>query len=112
MKVKKFYIKTCKEIVNQRVKLYQEQLKVKPKVIGVDESTRKWGSCTSSKKIAFNYRLAMAPMEIIDYVVVHELCHLLHMNHDRSFWRKIGSLLPDYKKRQEYLEKYGSLMRL
>lgn len=110
--LKKFYISSCKKIVNQRVKLYQKQLRVKPKNIKVDESSTKWGACTSSKKISFNYRLVMAPMESIDYVVVHELCHLLHMNHDRSFWRKIGSVLPDYKKRQEHLEKYGSLMKL
>jgi predicted metal-dependent hydrolase len=110
--LKKFYIKSCKIIVNQRVKLYQDQLRVKPKSIKVDESNSKWGACTSSKKISFNYRLVMGPMESIDYVVVHELCHLLHMNHDRSFWRKIGSVLPDYKERKEYLDRYGSFMIL
>jgi predicted metal-dependent hydrolase len=110
--LKKFYILSCKKIVNQRIKVYQEQLRVKPKSIEVDESNTKWGACTSSKKITFNYRLAMAPIESIDYVVVHELCHLLHMNHDRSFWRKIGSILPDYKKREEYLKKYGPFMTL
>lgn len=110
--LKKFYISSCKKIINQRVKVYQEQLRVKPKSIEVDESKGKWGACTSDKKITFNYRLAMAPVESIDYVVVHELCHLLHMNHERSFWRKIGSILPDYKKREEYLERYGPLMTL
>jgi predicted metal-dependent hydrolase len=49
----------------------------------------------------------MAPIEIIDYVVVHELCHLIHMNHDRSFWRLVGSVLPDYKKRQGILAEMG-----
>ncbi len=108
--LKKFYISSCKKIVNQRLKVYQEQLRVKPKIIEVDDSKSKWGSCTSSKKITFNYRLAMAPVECIDYVVVHELCHLLHMNHDRSFWRKIGSILPDYKKSEEHLQRYGPFM--
>ena len=112
IKLKKFYIKSFKKIVNKRVKLYQEELRVKAKSIEVNESISKWGACTSTKKITFNYRLVMAPMESIDYVVVHELCHILHMNHDRSFWRKIGSVLPDYKKRQAYLENYGSLMKL
>lgn len=110
--LKKFYISSCKKIVNERVKIYENQLGVRPKIIEVDESKTKWGACTSSKKITFNYRLAMAPIEAIDYVVVHELCHLLHMNHDRSFWRKVGSILPDYKKRQEYFERYGMLMTL
>ena len=110
--LKKFYISSCKKIVNQRVKIYQEQLRVKPKSIQVDESKVKWGSCTSNKKITFNYKLAMAPLESIDYVVVHELCHIIHMNHERSFWRKVGSILPDYKKRQEYLQRYGATMTL
>ena len=110
--LKKFYIASCKKIVAERIKIYQNQLGVKPKIIDVDESKTKWGSCTSDKKVTFNYRLAMAPIEAIDYVVVHELCHLLHMNHDRSFWRRVGSILPDYKKRQEYLARYGQYMTL
>ena len=48
--------------------------------------------------------ISTLPMELIDYIVVHELCHMHHMNHDRSFWRKVGSILPDYKKRAEQLE--------
>jgi predicted metal-dependent hydrolase len=108
--LKKFYISSCKKIVAERIKIYQGQLGVKPKIIEVDESKTKWGSCNSDKKITFNYKLAMAPIEAIDYVVVHELCHLLHMNHDRSFWRRLGSILPDYKKRQELLSRFGNYM--
>ncbi|RED65643.1 uncharacterized protein DUF45 [Cohnella lupini] len=108
--LKKFYFSSCKKIVAERITGYQTQLRVKPKAIEVIESRTKWGSCSSSKKLAFNYRLAMAPVEVIDYVIVHELCHLLHMNHDRSFWRRVGSLMPDYKMKQEYLETYGHLI--
>ncbi len=108
--LKKFYISSCKKIIAERIKLYQGQVGVKPKAIEVDESKTKWGSCNSDKKLTFNYKLAMAPIEAIDYVVVHELCHLHHMNHDRSFWRRLGSILPDYKKRQELLARFGSYM--
>ncbi|MDR7855131.1 SprT family zinc-dependent metalloprotease [Tissierella sp.] len=110
--LKKFYISSCKKVVAERIKIYQGQLGVKPKVVEVDESKTKWGSCSSDKKITFNYKLAMAPIEAIDYVVVHELCHLLHMNHDRSFWRRVGSILPDYKKRQELLARFGNYMTI
>lgn len=110
IRLKKFYITECKKIVIKRVKFYQAQLRVKPKSIEIDESKTKWGSCNSNKKLTFNYRLAMTPPELIDYVVVHELCHILHMNHDRSFWRKLGSIIPDYKKREDYLKIYGMLM--
>ncbi len=112
IKLKKFYISSCKKIIGERIKIYQQQLKVKPKVIEIVESKNQWGSCNSNKKITFNYRLAMAPVEIIDYVIVHELCHLIHMNHDRSFWRRVGSILPDYTKRQEFLMRYGHDMTL
>ena len=111
-KLKKFYIAECKKITAERLKIYQQQLRVKPKSVEVVESLNKWGSCNSSKKITLNYRLSMAPLGIIDYVIVHELCHLIHMNHDRSFWRRIGSIFPDYKKRQEFLDLYGHFMSL
>lgn len=111
-KLKKFYITNCKKIVGGRIKIYQQQLRVKPKLFEVVESNKQWGSCNTKKELTFNYRLVMAPLEIIDYVVVHELCHLLHMNHDRSFWRRVGSVLPDYKKRQEFLNLYGCALTL
>lgn len=108
--LKKFYMKSCKEIVEERIKIYQEQLKVKPKTIEIVESRVKWGSCNSHRNLTFNYLLAMAPIEVIDYVIIHELCHLLHMNHDRSFWRRVGSIMPDYKEKEAYLEFYGRSM--
>lgn len=110
--LKKFYITSCKKIIAERIKIYQQQLRVKPKIIEVVESKKQWGSCNTKRELTFNYRLVMAPIEIIDYVVVHELCHLLHMNHDRSFWRLVGSILPDYKKRQEFLNLYGCALTL
>ncbi|MBW7474794.1 M48 family metallopeptidase [Paenibacillus oenotherae] len=110
--LKKFYFSSCKKIVGERIQLYQMQLKVKPKTIEIVESITKWGSCSSDKKLTFNYRLAMAPIEVIDYVIIHELCHLLHMNHDRSFWRRVGSMMPDYKEKQAFLERYGNAMTL
>jgi predicted metal-dependent hydrolase len=110
--LKKFYITSCKTIVGERIKVYQEQLKVKPKIIEIVESKVKWGSCSSDKKLTFNFRLAMAPIEVIDYVIIHELCHLIHMNHDRSFWRRVGSIMPDYKEKEEFLARYGHSMSL
>lgn len=108
--LKRFYINSCKKIIGERIKIYQQQLKVKPKVIEIVESKTKWGSCSSERKLTFNYRLAMAPIEVIDYVVIHELCHLIHMNHDRSFWRRVGSIMPDYKEKEAYLTRHGRSM--
>lgn len=110
--LKKYYISSLKRIIDERIKVYEQQLRLTPKEFKIDESKSRWGSCSSERKLTFNYRLAMAPIECIDYVVVHELCHLKHMNHDRSFWRLVGSILPDYKERQEYLKKYGQFLTL
>ncbi|MEK3980295.1 SprT family zinc-dependent metalloprotease [Psychrobacillus sp. FSL K6-2836] len=110
--LKKFYINRCKAIVEERIKIYEKQLKVKPKIIEIVESKVKWGSCSSDKKITFNFRLAMAPIEVIDYVIIHELCHITHMNHDRSFWRRVGSIMPDYKEKEEFLARNAHLMSL
>ncbi|MBP1964582.1 M48 family metallopeptidase [Paenibacillus aceris] len=112
MNLKKFYFTSCKKIIAERIKIYQTQLKVKPKSFEIEESRTKWGSCSSDKKLTFNYRLAMAPIDVIDYVIIHELCHLTHMNHDRSFWRRVGSIMPDYKIKEEFLARYGHAMTL
>lgn len=112
LKLKKFYFTSCKKTIEDRIKKYQTELRVKPKSIEIVESRTKWGSCSSDKKLTFNYRLAMAPVEVIDYVIVHELCHLLHMNHDRSFWRKVGSIMPSYKEKEDFLDRFGQAMTL
>lgn len=111
-RLKKHYISSLKKLIPERIKLYESQLGLKHKSFDINDSKSQWGSCSSEKKLAFNYRLAMAPIEVIDYVVVHELCHLKHMNHDRSFWRLVGSILPDYKTSKDYLKKYGQFLSL
>lgn len=112
LNLKKFYFTECKTIIESRIKRFQKELNVTFKSIDIIESFRKWGSCNSNKKLEFNYRLAMAPVEVIDYVIIHELCHLTHMNHDRSFWRRVGSIMPDYKEKEAYLERMNALMTL
>ncbi|KOP68524.1 hypothetical protein AMS62_27255 [Bacillus sp. FJAT-18019] len=110
--LKKFYFVSLKKVIGERINIYQKQLKVHPKSYTIEESQTKWGSCNSSKHLTFNYRLAMAPLEVIDYVVIHELCHLLHMNHDRSFWRRVGSVMKDYREKEAFLARYGQAMTL
>ncbi len=103
--LKRFYHQQCKTIIEQRIKYYQNEIKVKPKSIKLASNKGNWGTCNSKKELTFNWRLIMAPIEVMDYVVVHELCHLLHMNHDRSFWRLVGKYIPEYEERQAWLAK-------
>lgn len=112
MALEKFYKVHLKKVIDDRIKLYETQIKGKYKKISIRNQKTRWGSCSSSGTISFNYRLLMAPLEIIDYIIVHELCHLDHMNHSKSYWKTVYKIMPDYKERQEWLKQHGHLLSL
>jgi predicted metal-dependent hydrolase len=101
--LKRYYYQRSKALVEERVSFYQSNFKTKPRSIRITDSKTNWGTCDSNFQLTFNWRLAMAPLEVIDYVVVHEMCHMVHLNHDRSFWRLVGKLMPDYKEKENWL---------
>lgn len=101
--LKRFYYQQCKALVEKSISSYQSNFKTKPRSIRISDNNRTWGTCDSKLQLTFNWRLAMAPREVIDYVVVHEMCHMVHLNHDRSFWRLVGKLMPDYKEKENWL---------
>lgn len=76
-----------------------------------DQKTR-WGSCSSRGTLSFNYRLIFAPPAVLDYVVVHELCHLTHMNHSKNFWDMVGSIMPEYRVYRQWLRDHGQELTL
>lgn len=102
--LKTFYMKSCRKYIDKRLRKYQPEFKVKYRSFKIDGSIKKWGSCSSDRHLTFNWRLILLPPQIIDYVVVHELCHMVHMNHDRSYWRLVGKVYPDYKKAEAYMD--------
>lgn len=102
--VRKYYQKFVKKTVNEMIAKYQPLFKVKPRKITIETSLTKWGTCNSNRDLMFNWQLATVPLEVIEYIVVHEMCHMDHMNHDRSFWRLVGKLIPDYKNREAWLK--------
>lgn len=83
-----------------------------PAKVRLSKARTRWGSCSSKGNIAFNWRLGMAPPEIIDYLIVHELAHLNHPNHSRAFWAEVARILPDYKARKRWLRQYGAWLTL
>ncbi len=105
--LKRFYYQQCKAFVESRIRIYQAEFKMKPRSLRITDDNSNWGSCNSKLELTFNWKLAMAPMEVIDYVVVHEMCHMVHLNHDRSFWRLVGKILPDYERRSNWLALSG-----
>lgn len=108
--LKKLYTKKTKRIIKERVAHYEKIIGVKAASVTIVDSTKTWGTCNSNRELTFNYRLSMAPLPAIDSVVIHELCHILHLNHDRSFWRKVGSFDPNYETNHSYLDRLGFVM--
>lgn len=101
--MKRFYRQQLKKKVEERIRHYQKHFKVKPRSVKINANKKHWGSCSGLRELTFNWRLAMAPIDVVDYVVIHELCHMVHLNHDRSFWRLVGSFMPDYEEKQAWL---------
>lgn len=75
--------------------------------ISVKDLKSRWGSCSSKKNLNFHYKLLFLPVELTDYIVAHELCHLKQMNHSEKFWRLVAQTIPDYKKRRQEIQKYA-----
>ena len=78
-----------------------------PEIVKVKEQKKRWGSCTSAKKIYINSRIAMANLESIDYIIVHEFCHLIHMNHSKDFYNLVKEIIPNYKDSEKWLKENG-----
>lgn len=80
--------------------------------VTIRDQKSRWGSCSSRGTLSFNYRLIFAPPAILDYVVVHELCHLTHMNHSKDFWNMVASVMPEYKLHRTWLREHGHELTL
>lgn len=102
--IEKWYRGLAKETIERRVRYFAGRVGESPNKVTVKTQKKRWGSCSSLRNLNFNWKLIMMPQEIMDYVVVHELCHLKEMNHSDSFWKLVGDVLPDYRKCREWLK--------
>lgn len=100
-----WYKKQAKLNVSKRVEWYANLHKLKYINIKITSAERRFGSCTSQGNLNFTWRLMLLPLKIVDYVVVHELAHLVHHNHSKRFWAQVEKMLPDYKERRKWLKK-------
>jgi len=96
------------ERLNEKTNRYAKIIGVSPKIISVRDYKSQWGSCSRDSKISYNWRLIIAPHNIVDYVVVHELCHLLEFNHTKNYWRHVSNNFREYKKSRDWLRLNGA----
>lgn len=108
--IQEFYKKKAGEVIHDRLQFFNEHYGLRYGRVTFRNQKTRWGSCSSAKNLNFNWRLMMAPIEIIDYVVVHELCHLKHMNHSTSFWALVSETVPEYKARRKWLKENHYLL--
>jgi hypothetical protein len=108
--LKAWYIERAKEKIIPRTENYAKNLGVKFNKILFSDLKYRWGSCTPKENLNFNWRLIKAPINVVEYVIVHELAHLLEPNHSRYFWNVVRTQLPDYLKSKEWLKLYGGTL--
>ena len=93
--------------IPKRVSYYAKQIGVTYEKITIRNQKTRWGSCSSKGNLNFNCLLMLTPPEVIDYVVVHELCHRKEMNHSKAFWAEVEKVIPDYKEQVKWLKENG-----
>lgn len=92
----------------EKTKRYAKILNVKPKTVSVTEFKSRWGSCSAKGDVGYNWKIIIAPHNIIDYVVAHELCHLIEHNHSPAYWKCVERVMPDYRESKEWLKMNGA----
>ena len=110
--LEKRYREAAKEYLPKRAAYYAYLLGVSYDRIRIAGQKTRWGSCSSNKTLSFNWKLMLAPPKVLDYVVVHEVCHLREMNHSPRFWALVESLMPDYKQQRKWLKDNGYTLEL
>jgi len=109
---KGFYAEKGLERIRERVAYYQRKIGVEPKDVQVKELFYRWASCSSKGRLNFHWKCMMAPLTIIDYIVVHELAHMKHPRHNSAFWNEVDKVMPEYHLRREWLKVNGAGMEL
>jgi predicted metal-dependent hydrolase len=97
----------ARELVKMLADEEARELGVEFGQIAIRDQRTRWGSCSSAGNLSFNWRLVLAPFEVLDYVVVHELCHLRVANHSRRFWQLVETRRPEWREQRNWLSEHG-----
>ncbi len=107
-----WYRAQARNYIAARLEYFSHSHNMKPVGLRISSARTRWGSCSRKGTLSFTWRLVMAPPEVMDYVIVHELAHLHEMNHSPAFWALVEKMLPDYQQRRAWLKKNGNALQL
>jgi len=107
-----WYRQETRTITQELIHHYLQQYPFKVNQVRITSARTRWGSCSGAANLNFTYRLCMAPLDVIEYVVVHELAHLKHRNHSKDFWSAVATIKPDYPNARMWLKQHGVLLTL
>lgn len=99
-----WYMREAKKLITAQVERFSTQMSTEYKSIRFSDTSSKWGSCFPDNSLQFNWRLILAPLMVINYVVIHELAHTIEKNHGRRFWNKVDQYTPAYKQHSKWLK--------
>jgi hypothetical protein len=108
--LKAFFQSEATNYLSTRTKELATLMQLKTNAVEIKTYKARWGSCDAKGQIQLNWKLMMAPPETIDYVIVHELCHLVHFNHSNAFWQLVANFMPDYKIHKRWLNQHSPLL--
>ena len=106
--LEKWYIHEAYQKLEEKVMRYSKIIRVSPRAIKVRNYKTRWGSCDNKGRLTFNFHLIKAPHEIVDYVVIHELCHMIQPNHSKFFWNEVARFDPSFKNHKKWLKLNGA----
>lgn len=110
--LEKWYIKQAKLLIKSQLDYYSKKMKLPYKSVMFSDTSSKWGSCTHDNRLQFNWRLIMAPVLVLRYVIIHELTHTIHKNHSKSFWGRVSEENPSFKQQIKWLKSEGHKLRV
>jgi predicted metal-dependent hydrolase len=108
----KWYREQALRILTERTLMMANRENFSFHSIRINNAKKQWGSCSRDNKLAYSWRLIMAPLSVIDYVIVHELVHTIHHNHSKRFWQKVSSIVPNHKEYRRWLRQNDHLLRI
>lgn len=111
-KIEKFLKEENKSIIKNRLLYFTNLMQLEPNLIKISNAKKRWGTCDNKDNLSFNWRMICLPPRLIDYIIVHELSHIMELNHSPKFWAIVNSILPDFKDLRKELKECDFILKL